>query len=131
MNIVDLGLVYGIEVSSRSVQVRMTVTSAALPMTELIVEDMHEQLAAALSPDSAIDVELVWEPPWTPGRMSQAARSIFGCSRSVVRGWLIHSTTSGSGTSSTSRAWLRRTDRQHGRGSGATALAWPGRCRAP
>lgn len=78
VNIVDLGLVYGVEVSPRSVQVRMTMTSAACPMTELIVEDMHEQLAAVLPPDVAIDVELVWDPPWTPDRMSQAARSIFG-----------------------------------------------------
>jgi metal-sulfur cluster biosynthetic enzyme len=78
VNIVDLGLVYGIDVSPRSVQVRMTMTSAACPMTELIVDDMHEQLAAVLPPDVAIDVELVWDPPWTPDRMSQAARSIFG-----------------------------------------------------
>lgn len=78
VNIVDLGLVYGIEVSPRSIQVRMTMTSAACPMTELIVDDMHEQLAAVLPPDVAIDVELVWDPPWTPDRMSQAARSIFG-----------------------------------------------------
>ena len=78
VNIVDLGLVYGVEVTPRSVQVRMTMTSAACPMTELIVDDMHEQLAAVLPPDVAIDVELVWDPPWTPDRMSQAARSIFG-----------------------------------------------------
>ena len=78
VNIVDLGLVYGIEVSPRSVQVRMTMTSAACPMTELIVDDMHEQLAAVLPPDVAIDVELVWDPPWTPERMSEVARSVFG-----------------------------------------------------
>ena len=78
VNIVDLGLVYGVEVTPRRVQVRMTMTSAACPMTELIVDDMHEQLAAVLPPDVAIDVELVWDPPWTPDRMSQAARSIFG-----------------------------------------------------
>ena len=78
MNIVDLGLVYGIVVSEQHVQVMLTMTSAACPMTELIVDDMHEQLAAVLPPDVAIDVELVWDPPWTPDRMSQAARSIFG-----------------------------------------------------
>jgi metal-sulfur cluster biosynthetic enzyme len=87
VNIVDLGLVYCIEVSPRSVQVRMTMTRAACPITELVVEDMHEQLAAVLPPDMAIGVELVWEPPWTPGGMSQAARSIFGL-QPERRAWL-------------------------------------------
>lgn len=78
VNIVDLGLVYGIDISPTRVQVCMTMTSAACPMTELIVDDIHEQLAAVLPPDVAIDVDLVWDRPWTPERMSQAARSIFG-----------------------------------------------------
>ena len=78
MNIVDLGLVYGIEVSPQRVQVHLTMTSAACPMVELIVDDMHAQLAAVLPAEVAIDVELVWDPPWTPDRMSEAARSIFG-----------------------------------------------------
>lgn len=77
-NIVDLGLVYGIDISPTGVQVRMTMTSAACPMAELIVDDMHEQLAAVLPPDMAIDVDVVWDPPWTPARMSQTARTIFG-----------------------------------------------------
>ena len=78
VNIVDLGLVYGIDISPTCVQVRMTMTRAACPMTELIADDLHEQLAAVLPPEVAIDADLVWEPPWTPERMSQAARSIFG-----------------------------------------------------
>jgi metal-sulfur cluster biosynthetic enzyme len=81
VNIVDLGLVYGIDISPTRVQVCMTMTSAACPMTELIVDDIHEQLAAVLPPDVAIDVDLVWDPPWTPELMSQAARSIFGWQR--------------------------------------------------
>lgn len=78
MNIVDLGLVYGIDVSPQGVLVRMTMTSAACPMAELIVDDMHEQLAAVLPTDVALNVEMVWDPPWTPDRMSGAARSMFG-----------------------------------------------------
>ena len=78
VNIVDLGLVYGIEVSPRSIQVRMTMTSAACPMTELIVDDAHEQLAAVLPVDMPVEVELVWDPPWTPERMSAVARAMFG-----------------------------------------------------
>lgn len=78
MNIVDLGLVYGIDASSEAVRVRLTMTSAACPMTELIVDDVHARLAAALPPATAVEVDLVWEPPWTPERMSAVARAMFG-----------------------------------------------------
>lgn len=78
MNIVELGLVYGIDVSQERVHVLLTMTSAACPMTEMIVDDAYERLAAALPPETEIDIELVWEPPWTPERMSEAARTVFG-----------------------------------------------------
>jgi metal-sulfur cluster biosynthetic enzyme len=78
MNIVDLGLVYGIDVSPAGVQVLLTMTSAACPMAEMIVDDVHGQLAAALPADTPVHVELVWDPPWTPDRMSEVARSMFG-----------------------------------------------------
>lgn len=78
MNIVDLGLVYGVAVAAEGVQVQLTMTSAACPMTELIVDDVHERLAAALPPDTPVQVQLVWDPPWTPDRMSEVARSMFG-----------------------------------------------------
>ena len=73
MNIVDLGLVYGIDVSPQGVQVRLTMTSAACPMAEMIVDDAYGQLAAALPAETPVEVELVWEPPWTPERMSVGA----------------------------------------------------------
>lgn len=78
MNIVELGLVYGIELDAQHVHVLLTMTSAACPMTEMIVDDAYERLAAALPPETEIDIELVWEPPWTPERMSDAARIVFG-----------------------------------------------------
>ena len=78
MNIVDLGLVYGVEVSPEGVHVLLTMTSAACPMAEMIVDDVHRQLAVALPAETRVEVELVWEPPWTPDRMSEVARSMFG-----------------------------------------------------
>jgi metal-sulfur cluster biosynthetic enzyme len=79
MNIVELGLVYGIEVSDPGgVQVQMTMTSAACPMAEMIVDDAHAALEAALPADTPIEIELVWDPPWTPERMSDFAREHFG-----------------------------------------------------
>ena len=78
MNIVDLGLVYGIDVSAQGVRVRLTMARAACPMTELIVDDAQEQLAAVVPADMPVEVELVWDPPWTPERMSAVARAMFG-----------------------------------------------------
>ncbi|MFO1266014.1 MAG: metal-sulfur cluster assembly factor [Rubrivivax sp.] len=79
MNIVDLGLVYDVQVTPESgVLVRMTMTSAACPMLESIVDDVHNTLEAALPSGTAIEVEIVWDPPWTPERMSGFAREHFG-----------------------------------------------------
>jgi metal-sulfur cluster biosynthetic enzyme len=78
MNIVDLGLVYGIEVSDQGVKVQMTMTSAACPMADMIVDDVHAALEGALPPGTPVEVEMVWDPPWTPDRMSGFAREHFG-----------------------------------------------------
>lgn len=78
MNIVDLGLVYGIEISDAGVKVLMTMTSAACPMADMIVDDVHAALEGALPRDTPVEVEMVWDPPWTPDRMSGFAREQFG-----------------------------------------------------
>lgn len=78
MNIVDLGLVYAIEVGDRSVRVEMTMTTAACPMADMIVESARRAVAAITPGDADIDVDLVWDPPWTPDRMTGIARNHFG-----------------------------------------------------
>lgn len=78
MNIVDLGLVYGVEVGDRSVRVEMTMTTAACPMADMIVDNARRAVAAITPGDAAIDIDLVWEPPWTPDRMTGIARDHFG-----------------------------------------------------
>jgi metal-sulfur cluster biosynthetic enzyme len=79
MNIVDLGLVYGIEVSEpQGVKLQLTMTSAACPMAEMIVDEARAAVEAALPPHTPVEVELVWDPPWTPDRMSGLAREQFG-----------------------------------------------------
>ncbi len=78
MNIVDLGLVYGIEVSAQGVKVQMTMTSAACPMAGMIVDQVHAALDGALPRETPVEVEMVWHPPWTPDRMSGFAREHFG-----------------------------------------------------
>jgi metal-sulfur cluster biosynthetic enzyme len=78
MNIVDVGLVYGVKVADGRLDVDITMTSAACPVTDIIVDDVENALDQALPPDLKIHVELVWEPPWTPQRMSAKARSFMG-----------------------------------------------------
>lgn len=78
LNVVDLGLVYGVEAGPSGVAVRMTMTSAACPMAGMIVDDAFDELEAALPPGTPVDVDLVWEPPWTPERLSADARLQFG-----------------------------------------------------
>lgn len=78
MNIVELGLVYGIDVQAGVVHVDMTMTTAACPMADMIVDQARTAIAAIAPPDMAVEIELVWDPPWTPDRMSGMAREFFG-----------------------------------------------------
>lgn len=77
MNVVELGLVYGVRVACDAVRVDMTMTSPACPMGESIVADAEAAIRAA-APHARVEVGLVWDPPWTPDRMSDAARQFFG-----------------------------------------------------
>lgn len=78
LDIVALGLIYGVTAAEREVVVTMTMTSAACPVAELIVADIEERLAAQWGDDMAVRVAIVWEPPWSPERMSAGARSAMG-----------------------------------------------------
>lgn len=78
MNIVDVGLVHGVTVADGRVDVNVTMTSAACPVADVIVEDIEFQLDQSLPEELKIHVELVWEPPWTPQRMSGKARLLMG-----------------------------------------------------
>lgn len=80
MNIVDLGLVYGVEVTDASVQVDLTMTTAACPMADLIVDQARDAIAAIAPSGARVEIRLVWDPPWTPERMSDLAREQFGWS---------------------------------------------------
>lgn len=78
MNIVDLGLVYGITVTPLGVHVDLTMTTAACPMAEMIADQAREVIVAVTPPGTRVDLELVWEPPWTPDRMTGVAKDHFG-----------------------------------------------------
>ena len=80
MNIVDLGLVYGIALAPGKVRVEMTMTSPACPASAYLVDEAAAAIRAVAPEALDVEVELVWEPPWTPERMSEEAQKRFGWS---------------------------------------------------
>lgn len=78
LSIVDVGLIYGVTVSEDKCQVQMTMTSAACPLAGLIVEDIQEELGRIAGAPLPIEVELLWEPPWTAARLSEHAKRFLG-----------------------------------------------------
>jgi metal-sulfur cluster biosynthetic enzyme len=80
INVVDLGLVYGVDVEDGRVHVRLTMTTPACPMSEQIVRDA-EQSIREIEGVTEGNVELVWDPPWTNERMSPLAREALGWGR--------------------------------------------------
>ncbi|HYK93050.1 MAG TPA: iron-sulfur cluster assembly protein [Thermoplasmata archaeon] len=77
MNIVDLGLIYGFDWTGDDVKLRMTLTAPGCPVAGILAEEV--KLAAEKVPGihSAV-VDMVWDPPWTPERMSEFAKRQFG-----------------------------------------------------
>lgn len=74
VDIYELGLVYGVDVlPDRRVHVRMTLTSPSCPSAQQIPEEVQAKVESVDGVVSA-DVEIVWEPPWTPMMMSEEAR---------------------------------------------------------
>jgi FeS assembly SUF system protein len=78
VDIYALGLIYGVEVSEDGrAEVRMTLTAPACPVAGAIVEEVAEK-AGQVEGVSTSHVELVWDPPWSPDRMSEAAKLELG-----------------------------------------------------
>jgi metal-sulfur cluster biosynthetic enzyme len=80
MSIVDLGLVYAIDIEPARVRVRMTMTSPACPVGPYLVDEAAAAIRAVAPEGTDVQIDLVWEPPWTPERMSAEAQSRFGWS---------------------------------------------------
>jgi metal-sulfur cluster biosynthetic enzyme len=78
LNIIDIGLVYDVEVSEGGeVRVRMTLTSPGCPAGTEIIDDV-KKVAADLEGVTGVEVELVWEPYWTPEKMDPRVRAFLG-----------------------------------------------------
>lgn len=78
LNIIDIGLVYDVAVSDEgAVHVRMTLTSPGCPAGPEIMGDA-KQTVEALEGVTAVEVELVWEPYWTPEKMDPRVKAFMG-----------------------------------------------------
>jgi len=77
MNIIDLGLVYEVEVDGGEVRVKMTLTSPGCPAGPMITNDAY-RVIRGLAGVQDVDIEIVWEPYWTPERMDPKVRALMG-----------------------------------------------------
>ncbi len=77
LSIVDLGLIYAVEVEGGKVAVRMTVTAPGCPMAQYMAQ-MAKKAVEELDGVDEANVEVVFEPPWNPEMMSAEARKKLG-----------------------------------------------------
>ena len=74
VNIVDLGLVYGIQLEGATVRITMAMTSPACPLRDYLCGQVVAAVRSHLPTVGAVAVEIVTDPPWSAERMSEAAR---------------------------------------------------------
>ena len=78
LNIVDLGLIYGVEILDSKLHIDLTMTTPACPMSEMILDNARQALAPLMPDGADIELNLVWEPPWDASKMSEYAHEYFG-----------------------------------------------------
>lgn len=77
VNIVDLGLIYGVNVEGSKVNVLMTLTTPGCPLDSYFVQDITAKLKK-IKGITDVSVELSFEPPWNPAKMSDDTKDILG-----------------------------------------------------
>ncbi len=75
ISIVDMGLIYDVRVGGGDVEVDMTFTAIACPAMDMLIADVREKVNA-IPGVSSVKVNVVWNPPWTKGRLSDQGREI-------------------------------------------------------
>lgn len=73
LNIIDMGLVYKIDISEKAIDVYMTLTTQGCPMGEYILDNTKQAIQAMPDAPPEVHVGLVWDPAWTPEMMNQEA----------------------------------------------------------
>jgi metal-sulfur cluster biosynthetic enzyme len=85
VNVVDLGLIYGVNVSEKNdVDIKMTMTTRGCPMHDTLVSDVKKYLNK-INGVGSINVEIVWDPPWSIEKMNPAVREKLGYGKPSLR----------------------------------------------
>lgn len=77
IDIVNLGLIYGVEIKGGNVLIRMTMTAPGCPASGQIASE-SKMLVEELNGVDNVDIDLVWDPPWDPSKMSEEAQQSMG-----------------------------------------------------
>ncbi len=77
LNIYDLGLIYDIKIDKKNVSIKMTLTSPNCPVAESLPQEVKEKIQG-IKEVSNVDLELVWDPPFTQDMMSEEAKLVLG-----------------------------------------------------
>jgi metal-sulfur cluster biosynthetic enzyme len=77
LNIIDLGLVYDVDVEDGNVHIQMTLTSPGCPAGPQILKDIH-QAVRPMEGVKDVDIEIVWEPYWSPEKVEPRIRAMMG-----------------------------------------------------
>ena len=73
ISLVDMGMIYGVEVNDGRVNIIMTFTASGCPAVDMIKEDIREKLEE-LKGVKSVNIEVVWSPPWTKERLTDDGR---------------------------------------------------------
>lgn len=78
IDIVEMGLVYAVDCDAQGVRISMTTTSPACPTGSMMMDEAQAAVSAVVPPGMKVEVVRVWEPPWDPSRLSDAAKKKLG-----------------------------------------------------
>jgi metal-sulfur cluster biosynthetic enzyme len=81
LDVVSLGLVYEVRSKNGSLLVRMTLTTPGCPVSESLPEMARRAVREAVDPTLGVEVDVVWDPPWSPSMMDDEAASALGFRR--------------------------------------------------
>jgi metal-sulfur cluster biosynthetic enzyme len=85
VNVVDLGLIYGVNISDKNdIDIKMTMTTRGCPMHDTLVSDVKKNLNK-INGVGSINVEIVWDPPWSIEKMNPAVRERLGYGKPSLR----------------------------------------------
>jgi metal-sulfur cluster biosynthetic enzyme len=77
INIVDMGLIYSLDIADNKVEITMTLTSPGCPAGPQILSQVDSQVKT-LDGIEEVDIKVVWSPPWSPDMLSEEARDQLG-----------------------------------------------------